>query len=130
MKHSTVPLEVGARLRTSSMVVGPLLARFGEAKIPNPGGCRLGARPIDRHIEALKLMGADITYNSADGYFYARTRGLHGATIRFLKIRIQEPKQLSSRQFWRDGTTVIQNAAEEVEIDELITLLVAMGAKI
>ena len=130
MKHSTVPLEVGARLRTSSMVVGPLLARFGEAKIPNPGGCRLGARPIDRHIEALKLMGADITYNSADGYFYARTRGLHGATIRFSKNTHTGTETIILAAVLADGTTVIQNAAEEVEIDELITLLIAMGAKI
>lgn len=130
VKHSTVPLEMGARLRTSSMVVGPLLARLGEAKIPNPGGCRLGARPIDRHIEALKHMGAAITYNSGDGYFYAHANGLHGATIRFSKNTHTGTETIILAAVLASGMTVIQNAAEEVEIDELIALLNVMGAKI
>src|SRR3989338_5569832 len=66
---TSVPLDVGARLRTSSMVLGPMLARFGTATIPNPGGCRIGARPIDRHIEGLVQMGAEIAFRSEDGYF-------------------------------------------------------------
>jgi UDP-N-acetylglucosamine 1-carboxyvinyltransferase len=127
---STVPLEVGARLRTSSMVLGPLLARLGEAKIPNPGGCRLGARPIDRHVEALKLMGAHVTYDSDDGYFYAKTAKLTGATIHFEKNTHTGTETIILAAVLASGTTVLQNAAEEVEIDELIVLLNSMGARI
>lgn len=127
---TTVPLEVGARLRTSSMVVGPLLARYGEAKIPNPGGCRLGARPIDRHMDALKSMGVDITYNSDDGYFYLKAEKLHGAVIEFAKNTHTGTETLILAAVLADGVTTLKNAAEEVEVDELISLLNAMGAKI
>ncbi|MBI3343193.1 UDP-N-acetylglucosamine 1-carboxyvinyltransferase, partial [Candidatus Gottesmanbacteria bacterium] len=82
-----VPLDIGARLRTSSMVIGPLLTRTGRAMIPNPGGCRIGARPIDRHIAALRDMGAVIEYRSEDGYFYATAapQGLKGISYEFSK---------------------------------------------
>ena len=130
MKNCTVPLEVGARLRTSSMVVGPMLARFKEAKIPNPGGCRLGARPIDRHMEALEKMGAHIEYHSDDGYFYLHTKKLHGATITFPKNTHTGTETLILAAVLADGTTVLKNAAEEVEVDGLIELLSAMGADI
>lgn len=125
-----VPLDVAARLRTSSMVMGPLLARYGEATTPNPGGCRLGARPIDRHIEALKTMGADITYRSSDGYFYGKTKGLHGATIRFVKNTHTGTETLILAAVLARGQTILDNAAEEVEIDDLIACLNQMGAKI
>ncbi len=125
-----VPLEVGARLRTSSMVMGPLLARYHEATAPNPGGCRLGARPIDRHIEALKKMGATITYHSDDGYFYGKSKGLHGATIRFGKNTHTGTETLILAAVLARGQTILENAAEEVEIDDLIACLNRMGAKI
>ena len=128
--NAKVPLEVAARLRTSSMVLGPLLARYGEATTPNPGGCRLGARPIDRHIEALKEMGASITYNSKDGYFYAKTSGLHGATVHFSKNTHTGTETLILAAVLAKGQTVLNNAAAEVEIDDLIACLVSMGAKI
>jgi UDP-N-acetylglucosamine 1-carboxyvinyltransferase len=130
MKNCSVPLEVGARLRTSSMVVGPMLARFKEAKIPNPGGCRLGARPIDRHMMALESMGAHIEYHSEDGYFYLHTKKLHGATITFPKNTHTGTETLILAAVLADGTTVLKNAAEEVEVDGLITFLCSMGAKI
>jgi UDP-N-acetylglucosamine 1-carboxyvinyltransferase len=126
----TVPLEVGARLRASSLVFGPLLARYHEAKIPNPGGCRLGARPIDRHIEALRDMGATIDYNSEDGYFYAKTEVLKGATIDFVKNTHTGTETLLLAAVLARGTTILKNAAEEVEVDELIVLLNNMGANI
>ena len=132
-KHKTdakVPLEVGSRLRTSSMVMGPLLARYGRATTPNPGGCRLGARPIDRHIDALKHMGADITYNSNDGYFYGHTEGLHGATIHFEKNTHTGTETLILAAVLAKGQTILENAAEEVEIDDLIACLNKMGANI
>lgn len=125
-----VPLDMGARLRTSSMVMGPLLARYGEATTPNPGGCRLGARPIDRHISALKEMGAEIEYNSEDGYFYGTTKGLHGVTIVFPKNTHTGTETLILAAVLARGTTVLENAAEEVEIDDLIACLNGMGAKI
>ena len=129
-KDIKVPLEVGSRLRTSSMVMGPLLARYGHATTPNPGGCRLGARPIDRHISALRDMGADITYNSNDGYFYGKAKGLHGATVRFPKNTHTGTETLLLAGVLARGQTVLENAAEEVEIDDLIACLNMMGARV
>ncbi len=129
-KSISVPLDVGARLRTSSMVIGPLLARRGEAKIPNPGGCRLGARPIDRHIEGLKKMGATIDYKSQDGYFYAQAKKLTGAVIEFEKNTHTGTETLLLAAVLAKGTTILKNAAEEVEVDGLIELLNSMGARI
>lgn len=128
--ETLVPLEVGARLRTSSLVLGPLLARRHEATVPNPGGCRLGARPIDRHIDALRAMGADIQYDSSDGYFHARSNSLHGTTIRFEKNTHTGTEAVILAAVLAKGTTVIENAAKEVEIDDLIALLCQMGARI
>lgn len=125
-----VPLEDGARLRTSSMVMGPLLARYKQATTPNPGGCRLGARPIDRHINALRSMGADISYHSDDGYFYGKTDGLRGTTIRFPKNTHTGTETLILAAVLATGQTVLENAAEEVEIDDLIACLIQMGARI
>lgn len=125
-----VPLDVGARLRTSSMVLGPLLARYGKAQVPNPGGCRLGARPIDRHIEGLRQMGAVIDYKSQDGYFYATARKLHGETISFAKNTHTGTETILLAAVLASGQTIIENAAEEVEVDDLIACLNQMGAKI
>lgn len=125
-----VPLDVGARLRTSSMVIGPLLARFGSATIPNPGGCRLGARPIDRHIEGLERMGATIDYHSDDGYFYAAADGLTGIEYTFEKNTHTGTETLILAAVLARGVTTLKNAAQEVEIDDLIALLVSMGANI
>jgi UDP-N-acetylglucosamine 1-carboxyvinyltransferase len=126
----TVPLEVGARLRTSSMVLGPLLSRYGKAIIPNPGGCRIGARPIDRHIEGLKSMGAAISYTSADGYFHAEAKDLRGAEITFEKNTHTGTETLLLAAILAKGTTILHNAAQEVEVDNLIELLRDMGAHI
>ena len=128
--NPTVPLDVGAKLRTSSMVLGPLLARWGKGSVPNPGGCRLGARPIDRHIEGLKLMGATIVYDSEDGYFHATSEGLHGATIRFNKNTHTGTETILLAAVLARGQTIIENAAAEVEVDDLIACLNQMGAKI
>src|SRR3989344_8431954 len=81
--HSSIPLDKAALVRASSMFIAPLLARTGEAIIPNPGGCRLGARPIDRTIEGISQMNVDITYHSEDGYFHAKTENLKGTNYRF-----------------------------------------------
>ncbi|MBI5613828.1 UDP-N-acetylglucosamine 1-carboxyvinyltransferase [Candidatus Gottesmanbacteria bacterium] len=127
---TTVPLEVGARLRTSSMVLGPMLARFGEAKLPNPGGCRIGARPIDRHIEGLKKMGATISYHSDDGYFYGVAKKLTGADITFEKNTHTGTETLILAAVLASGKTILRNAASEVEVDDLIGFLNSMGARI
>lgn len=127
----TVPLGLGARLRTSSMVLGPLLARYGKANVPNPGGCRLGARPIDRHIEGLKDMGAEITYDSDDGFFHASARaGLHGARVHFPKNTHTGTETILLAGVLARGKTIIENAAQEVEVDDLIACLNLMGANI
>lgn len=129
--QSRVPLDIGARLRTSSMVIGPLLARYGTAMIPNPGGCRIGARPIDRHISALRNMGAIIDYRSDDGYFYAAApRGLKGISYEFSKNSHTGTETIILAAVLAKGKTIIKGAAEEVEIDELITFLNNMGAKV
>lgn len=126
----TVSLEVGAKLRTSSLVVGPLLARTGMATIPNPGGCRIGARPIDRHILGLQKMGASITYDSTDGFFHVEAEKLHGADIIFDKNTHTGTETILLAAVLAEGKTTIQNAAEEIEVDDLINLLNMMGAKI
>lgn len=127
---STISLKETAKSRTSAMLMAPLLARTKEAIIPNPGGCRLGARPIDRHIEGLKQMLATIEYDSKDGYFHAKTQGLEGTTYRFDKNTHTGTETLIIAAALAKGTTILQNAALEPEIDELIALLNAMGAKI
>lgn len=126
-----VPLDIGARLRTSSMVIGPLLARYGGAMIPNPGGCRIGARPIDRHITALRKMGATIEYRPGDGYFYATApQGLSGISFEFAKNSHTGTETMLLASVLAKGRTIIKGAAEEVEVDELIAVLNAMGGKI
>ena len=129
--QSRVPLDIGARLRTSSMVIGPLLARYGKAMIPNPGGCRIGARPIDRHIRALQNMGAVINYRSDDGYFYASApKGLTGISYDFSKNSHTGTETIILAAVLAKGKTIIKGAAEEVEVDELITFLNNMGANV
>lgn len=123
-------LETAAKIRTSFMFLAPLLLRTGEAIIPNPGGCRLGARPIDRLVDGLNKMGANIVYRSEDGYFHAKAAGMHGATIHFQKNTHTGTETLIIAAVLAKGKTILENAAEEPEIDELIALLNTMGAKI
>jgi UDP-N-acetylglucosamine 1-carboxyvinyltransferase len=125
-----IPLEVGAKIKTSSMFLAPLLARKHEAMIPNPGGCRIGARPIDRHIKGLEAMGAEIGYYSDDGYFHATTKGLHGTDFTFDKNTHTGTETLIIAAACAEGRTVLHNAAQEHEVDDLIELLNKMGAKI
>lgn len=133
MKHissSGISLESAAKARTSVMFIAPLLARVGKTVIPNPGGCRLGARPIDRIIEGLKAMNVAISYSSDDGYFHAETSGLTGTTYTFEKNTHTGTETLILAAVLAKGTTVLENAAEEPEIDELINLLNLMGAHV
>ncbi len=128
--HFSIPLDKAVLARTSSMFIAPLLARVGEAVIPNPGGCRLGARPINRTIEGIEKMNVDILYESDDGFFYAKTKGLIGANYEFKKNTHTGTETMILTAVLARGTTVLDNAAEEPEIDEIIDLLNQMGAKI
>lgn len=130
---TTISLDRAAHIRTSVMFLAPLLAREGKAIIPNPGGCRIGARPIDRTIDGLTKMGVDIRYESSDGYFYAKViskEKLSGVEYTFEKSTHTGTETLMLAAVLATGTTVLQNTAQEPEIDELIALLTKMGAKI
>ena len=125
-----IALERAAEVRTSAMFLSPLLAREKKAIIPNPGGCRLGARPIDRLIDGLIKLNAKINYHSEDGYFHAQTEGLVGAEYTFEKTTHTGTETLILAAVLAKGKTVLRNAALEPEIDELIDILNKMGAKI
>lgn len=129
-KTSRITLERAAEIRSSIMFIAPLLARTGSAIVPNPGGCRIGARPIDRTIDGLVSLSADITYHSEDGYYHGKTEGLKGTTYRFEKNTHTGTETLLIAAVLAEGKTVLQNAAQEPEIDELIKLLNQMGARI
>lgn len=129
-KSHEISLDHAAHVRTSSMFIAPLLARVKEAIIPNPGGCRLGARPIDRTIDGVRSLNASIEYMSDDGFFHARTEGLTGVTYTFEKNTHTGTETLLLAAVMAEGTTVLRNAAEEPEIDDLITLLNLMGGNI
>lgn len=127
---TSISLDKAAHARTSAMLISPLLAREKKALIPNPGGCRLGARPIDRIIDGVRELRATIEYNSEDGYFHASTDGLRGMDYTFEKNTHMGTETLIIAAVLAEGTTVLKNAAEEPEIDELISLLNAMGARV
>ncbi|HSA84252.1 MAG TPA: UDP-N-acetylglucosamine 1-carboxyvinyltransferase [Patescibacteria group bacterium] len=164
--NSSIPLDKAALVRASSLFIAPLLARTGEAIIPNPGGCRLGARPIDRTIEGIAQMNIDVSYHSEDGYFHARPHGdnlgkrpidrhvkgleamgsainqtndrsyhaqafvLKGTLYHFEKNTHTGTETMILAAVLAEGTTILTNAAEEPEIDDLIGLLNKMGGKI
>jgi UDP-N-acetylglucosamine 1-carboxyvinyltransferase len=130
IKTHQIPLEAGAKIRTSTLFLAPLLARMNEAVIPNPGGCRIGARPIDRIVDGLKKMNTSITYNHKDGYFHAKTRGLTGTTYKFEKNSHTGTETLILAAVLARGKTIIENAAMEPEVDCLIGFLNKMGAQI
>lgn len=125
-----ISLDKAAEVRTSSVFLAPLLARTGQAIIPNPGGCRIGARPIDRIVKGLEAMGVDIVYNSADGYFHAKTSELCGTRYKFEKNSHTGTETLILAGVLAKGKTILENAAQEPEVDELIALLCLMGADI
>lgn len=133
IKSNKIPLEKAAYVRTSSMLMVPLLIRTGSALVPNPGGCRIGARPIDRTIKGLVKMGANVIYHSEDGYFHISIKNgkrLKGTEYTFEKNTHTGTETLIIAAALAEGETVLNDAAEEPEIDELIELLNKMGAKI
>ena len=122
------PYELVKTMRASILVLGPLLARFGEAKVSLPGGCAIGSRPVDQHIMGLRALGAEISIEG--GYIYAKCKKLKGARIRTEMITVTGTENLLMAATLAEGETVLENAAREPEVTDLANLLVAMGAKI
>jgi UDP-N-acetylglucosamine 1-carboxyvinyltransferase len=122
------PYELVKTMRASILVLGPLLARFGEAKVSLPGGCAIGSRPVDQHIKGLQALGAEIKVEG--GYIYAKAKKLKGARIVTDMITVTGTENLLMAAVLADGETVLENAAREPEVTDLANLLVAMGAKI
>ncbi len=115
-------------MRASILVLGPLLARFGEARVSLPGGCAIGSRPVDQHIKGLKAMGAEITVEH--GYIVAKAKRLKGARITTDMITVTGTENLLMAATLADGETVLENAAQEPEVTDLAEMLIGMGAKI
>ncbi|ALK29149.1 UDP-N-acetylglucosamine 1-carboxyvinyltransferase [Burkholderia plantarii] len=128
VSEPVAPYELVKTMRASILVLGPLLARFGYAKVSLPGGCAIGARPVDQHIKGLQAMGAEITIEH--GYIEARATRLKGAQIVTDMITVTGTENLLMAATLADGETVIENAAREPEVTDLANLLVAMGARI
>ena len=122
------PYELVKTMRASILVLGPLVARFGEARVSLPGGCAIGARPVDQHIKGLQTMGADITIEH--GFIHARAKRLKGARVVTDMITVTGTENLLMAATLADGETVLENAAREPEVTDLANLLVKMGAKI
>ena len=120
--------EIVKTMRASSLVLGPLIARTGMARVAMPGGCAIGGRPIDLHIKGLQAMGAEITQDH--GYLEARTNRLKGARIVLDKITVTGTEDLMMAATLADGETLLENCAREPEVSDLAALLIAMGAKI
>jgi UDP-N-acetylglucosamine 1-carboxyvinyltransferase len=122
------PYELVKTMRASILVLGPMLARFGEAKVSLPGGCAIGSRPVDQHIKGLRAMGAEITIEG--GYIHAKCPKLKGARIHTDMITVTGTENLLMAAVLAEGETVLENAAREPEVTDLANMLVAMGAKI
>ena len=122
------PYELVKTMRASILVLGPLLARFGEARVSLPGGCAIGQRPVDQHIKGLQAMGAQISIEH--GYVVAKASRLKGARIVTDMVTVTGTENLMMAATLADGETVIENAAREPEVVDLAAALVAMGARI
>ncbi len=122
------PYELVKTMRASVLVLGPLLARHGKARVSLPGGCAIGARPIDQHIEGMKKLGARVVLEH--GFVEAETDGLRGARFHFETKTVTGTENLMMAASLARGTTVLENAAREPEIEDLAKLLTSMGAKI
>src|SRR5262249_26915523 len=122
------PYELGSTMRASVVVLGPLLARTGTARVALPGGCAIGVRPIDQHLKGLAKLGADISIQN--GYVEARASRLKGARITTDLVTVTGTENLMMAAALAEGVTVLENAAREPEVADLARLLVAMGARI
>ena len=122
------PYELVKTMRASVLVLGPLLARFGEAHVSLPGGCAIGSRPVNLHIQGLTAMGADIQVEN--GYISAKAKRLHGAKICMDLVTVTGTENLMMAATLAEGTTILENAAREPEVIDLAKCLISMGAKI
>ncbi len=128
LNNPVAPYEMVKTMRASILVLGPLVARCGEARVSLPGGCAIGARPVDQHIKGLTAMGADVGVEH--GYVHARTARLKGARLFTDMVTVTGTENLMMAACLADGETVIENAAREPEVVDLANCLVAMGAQI
>jgi UDP-N-acetylglucosamine 1-carboxyvinyltransferase len=127
--HSVeAPYELVSTMRASVLVLGPLVARAGRARVALPGGCAIGVRPIDLHLKGLERLGAEI--HLAQGYVEARAARLKGARIVFDLVTVTGTENLMMAATLAEGTTILENAAREPEVPDLARLLTAMGARI
>jgi UDP-N-acetylglucosamine 1-carboxyvinyltransferase len=128
LKDCVAPYELVKTMRASILVLGPLVARFGKADVSLPGGCAIGARPVNIHVAGLQAMGADIHIDA--GYVRARAGRLRGARLVLDTVTVTGTENLMMAATLADGETVIENAAREPEVVDLANFLIAMGAKI
>jgi len=128
VKEPFAPYDLVKTMRASILVLGPLLARFGEAKVSLPGGCAIGTRPVDLHIKGLQAMGAEI--HVEQGYISAKAKRLKGARILMDLVTVTGTENLMMAACLADGATVLENAAREPEVIDLANCLIAMGARI
>lgn len=122
------PYDMVKTMRAAVLVLGPLVARFGEARVSMPGGCAIGSRPVDIHIKGLQAMGAQIFIEH--GYIHAQAKRLKGARILFDIVSVTSTENLMMAAALAEGVTVLENAAREPEVVDLAHCLIAMGAKI
>ncbi len=128
IKTFYAPYELVKTMRASILVLGPLLARFGKAEVSLPGGCAIGTRPVNLHLEGLAAMGADISVKN--GYIHASCKRLKGCRLVLDQVTVTGTENLMMAAVLADGVTVLENAAREPEVVDLANFLIAMGAKI
>src|ERR671924_385845 len=128
VQSDRAPYELVSTMRASVLVLGPLVARHGTARVALPGGCAIGVRPIDQHLKGLAKLGAEIAIEN--GYVVARASRLKGARIVTDLVTVTGTENLMMAAALAEGTTVIENAAREPEVADLAALLTAMGAKL
>jgi len=124
----TAPYDLVKTMRASILVLGPLLGKFGRADVSLPGGCAIGARPVDMHVKGLRALGARVTID--DGYIRARADRLKGAHVFFDTISVTGTENLLMAAVLAEGETVLENAAREPEVEDLANFLNSMGARI
>src|SRR5256885_11071270 len=128
LRDPTAPYDLVKTMRASVLVLGPLLARCGRARVSLPGGCAIGLRPVDQHVKGLQAMGA--TIDIEHGYMNAVAERLHGARIVMDMVTVTGTENLMMAATLAEGTTLIENAAREPEVLDLARCLSAMGARI
>ena len=133
LKRQTSPIskrhyDLVKTMRASILMLGPMIARFGEARVSLPGGCAIGERPVDLHVKGLQAMGAEILIDH--GYIIAKAQRLKGARIFMDKVTVTGTENLMMAATLADGVTTLENSAREPEVVDLANCLIAMGAKI